>query len=91
MVLGHGVNYSQNQSEKFLLPNDFLWLKNEAGEIVDRLDLSYYEFLGVPQAWQLTTGKPDVLIGISDAAVDPDQTDFKGKTRVLKSTILKIH
>jgi len=89
VVLGHGVNYSQNQSEKFPLPNDFLWLKNEDGEIVDRLDLSYYEFLGVPQAWQLTTGKPSVLIGISDAAVDPDQTDFRGKTRVLKSTDFK--
>jgi subtilisin family serine protease len=48
--------------------------------------LDYYDFLGVPQAWYYTTGSRDVIIGISDAKVDPQDIEFRGKTKIIKSS-----
>jgi hypothetical protein len=48
--------------------------------------LDYYDFLGVPQAWYYTTGSRSVIIGISDAKVDPQDIEFKGKTKILRSS-----
>jgi subtilisin family serine protease len=79
----------QNQAEKKSLPNDFFYLRNAAGQLVDTLDLGYYHALGIPKAWQYTTGNSSVLVGLSDARVDPNQLDFAGKTRILKSVDLQ--
>ena len=84
----HGA-LGQNQAEKKSLPNDFFCLRDASGELVDTLDLGYYHALGIPKAWAYTTGDSAVLVGLSDARVDPDQLDFAGKTRVLKSVSLQ--
>ena len=67
------------------LPNDFSFLMNKAGDTVAPLDLGYLNFLGVPEAWKYTTGHRDVIIGLSDGAVDTTLIDFRGKTRILKT------
>lgn len=46
--------------------------------------LDYYDYLGVPQAWYYTTGSRDVIIGISDAKIDPDDIEFRGKTKIIR-------
>lgn len=48
--------------------------------------LDYYDFLGVPQAWYYTTGSRDIIVGISDAKVDPQDIEFKGKTKIIRSS-----
>lgn len=77
--------FGQNQWTKNLLPNDFFSLRDASGQLIDTLDLGYYHALGVPHAWQHTTGDPELIVGLSDARVDPNQMDFIGKTRVLRS------
>ena len=83
-LLCQGVS-GQNPAKKNFLPNDFYFLRDAAGQIIDTMDLSYYKAIGVTQAWQRTTGSPKVIVGLSDARVDPLQKDFAGKTRVLRA------
>lgn len=77
--------FGQNPPKKNFLPNDFFVLREATGRILDTMDLGYYRAIGVTKAWQLTTGSPKVLVGLSDARVDPEQKDFAGKTRVLRA------
>ena len=70
------------------LPNDFLVLKNKAGDTVAPIDLAYLEFLGVPEAWHETTGHRQVIIGLSDGAIDTTLLDFSGKTKILQKAPL---
>ena len=83
-LLCQGV-LGQNPTKQHVLPNDFYFLRDAGGRIIDTMDLSYYKAIGVTQAWQRTTGNPKVLVGLSDARVDPLQKDFAGKTRVLRA------
>jgi subtilisin family serine protease len=78
-----GIN-GQNQIAKNALPNDFFYLRDATGLLVDTLDLGYYHALGIPRAWQYSTGNLEVVVGLSDAGVDPNQLDFLGKTKVLR-------
>lgn len=48
--------------------------------------LDYYDFLGVPEAWYYTTGSKDVIVGISDGYIDPNDPEFEGRTTVMKKS-----
>ena len=77
--------FGQNKLAKNPMPNDFYTLRDASGLLIDSLDLGYYDTLGIPSAWQHTTGTQQVIVGLSDAAVDANQLDFVGKTRVLRN------
>lgn len=87
-LLHQGVS-GQKDTQNNILPNDYYALRDAAGEFVDSLDLGYYSAIGVPRAWQYTTGISETIIGLSDARVDTMQKDFFGKTRVLKTVGLQ--
>ncbi len=80
----HGV-FGQNQLAKQTLPNDFFYLRDASGQLIDTLDLGYYHTLGITSAWRYTTGRRQIIVGLSDARVDPNQLDFAGKTKVLRT------
>ena len=72
---------------KIFEPNDYGLTSTTAKTTAsESFFLDYYDFLGVPQAWYYTTGSRAVIIGISDAKVNPQDIEFKGKTNVLRSS-----
>lgn len=70
----------EKEKLKIYEPNDYGTTSTLGKNIGAQAYLDYYDFLGVPQAWYYTTGNRDVIIGISDGKVDPEDPEFKGKT-----------
>lgn len=75
------------QSLKIFEPNDYGLTSTTAKTTAsESFFLDYYDFLGVPQAWYYTTGSRDIIVGVSDAKVDPQDIEFRGKTKILRSS-----
>ena len=72
--------------KKIFEPNDY-GLTSTIGENLGfQVNLDYYDFLDLPKAWYYTTGSPEIVIGISDAAVDTTNIEFKYKTKVFRKS-----
>lgn len=67
-------------------PNDYGTTSTIGKNTGAQAFLDYYDFLGVPQAWYYTTGSRDIIIGISDGFVDPEDPEFAGKTTQFKKS-----
>lgn len=81
-----------NEQLKIYEPNDYGVTSTTGKNLGAQVVLDYYDFLGVPEAWYYTTGKPEVIIGISDGYVDPEDPEFKGRLRMFKkSSLSKAH
>lgn len=65
-----GVRYAQLDGRAFALgtPNDEFWPQEWSEEITH-----------APQAWDLTTGSPSVVVAVVDTGVDPTQPDLAGR------------
>jgi len=82
----------QPETLKIYEPNDYGTTSTTGANIGTQAYLDYYDFLGVPEAWYYTTGSNDVIVGISDGYIDPEDPEFKGKTTMFrKSTISNGH
>lgn len=80
------------QKLKIYEPNDYGATSTTGKAMGMGANHSYLDFLGVPQAWYYTTGNPEVIIGISDGYVDPEDPEFKGRLTVIqKSPLSKGH
>jgi subtilisin family serine protease len=83
--------YSMSQEKRFE-PNDYGTTAKKTKNLGLDVPLDYLDFLGMPKAWYYTTGRPDVIVGISDAFVDSTNVEFKGKTTVFRlSPLIKGH
>jgi hypothetical protein len=71
---------------KIYEPNDYGLTSTIGTNIGLQFNMDYYDVMEVPKAWYLTTGQRDVIIGISDGALDTLGLDFKGKTTVLRKS-----
>lgn len=72
---------------KIYEPNDYGTTSTIGKSLGAPVNLDYFDFVGIPQAWYYTTGKPQVIIGISDGYVDPEDPEFKGRlTEIRKSS-----
>jgi len=82
----------EEDDKKIFEPNDY-GLTSTIGENTGlQINLDYMDFIEAPKAWYYTTGSKDMIVGISDASVDTTNTDFKGKTTVIrKSSLSKGH
>ena len=82
----------QPEKLKIYEPNDY-GITSTIGENKGlQVNLDYLDFLGVPEAWYYTTGSKDVIMGISDGYVDPNDPDFKDRVTVVrKSSYSKGH
>ncbi|AWH72854.1 hypothetical protein DCS32_01370 [Dokdonia sp. Dokd-P16] len=77
-----------NESLQIYEPNDYGITSTTGKNLGAQAVLDYYDFLGVPQAWHYTTGSPEVIIGISDGYIDPEDPEFAGKTTMFKKSSL---
>lgn len=76
----------QPETFKIYEPNDY-GITSTTGENKGlQVNLDYLDFLGVPEAWYYTTGSPDVIMGISDGYVNPEDPEFKGRVTVLRKS-----
>ncbi|GAB5401399.1 MAG: hypothetical protein Aureis2KO_29840 [Aureisphaera sp.] len=73
-----------DEDKKIYEPNDY-GLTSTIGENLGlQVNLDYMDFLGVPKAWYYTTGRQEVIIGISDGAIDVANKEFEGKTKLVQ-------
>ncbi len=83
--------FSQVKEKRFE-PNDYGSTAKITKNLGVDVALDYLDFLGMPKAWYYTTGRPEMIVGISDAYVDSTLVEFKGKTTVYrKSPLVKGH
>lgn len=76
------------EDKKIFEPNDF-GLTSTIGENVGaQVNLDYLDVLEVPKAWYYTTGSRDVIVGISDGSIDPQNKEFAGKSKVVSKSFL---
>lgn len=71
---------------KIYEPNDYGLTSTIGSNIGLQFYLDYYDVMEVPKAWYLTTGHRDVIIGISDGALDTLGLDFKDKSTVIRKS-----
>ncbi|MCF6307105.1 MAG: S8/S53 family peptidase [Flavobacteriaceae bacterium] len=74
------------EDKKIFEPNDY-GLTSTIGENTGiQVNLDYFDFIGLPEAWYYTTGSKDMIIGMSDASIDTTNLDFKDKTTVIRQS-----
>jgi len=71
---------------KIYEPNDYGTTSTIGKNLGIQANLDYYDFLGVPEAWYYTKGSRDVIVGISDGYIDPEDPEFAGRTTVIKKS-----
>ncbi len=76
------------EDKKIFEPNDYGLTSTIGENIGAQVNLDYYDFLGVPEAWYYTTGSRDVIIGISDGTIDTLDIEFAGKSKIIRSSQL---
>lgn len=62
-----------------LRPNDTYWsnMLNMNGERVGQ-NLTKFSDINVTEAWQVTTGSPEVIVAVMDSGIDYDHEDLQG-------------
>ncbi|WP_299117477.1 S8 family serine peptidase [uncultured Winogradskyella sp.] len=72
--------FDLKMEETLVIPNDF---GMTGGFLEHQEELNY---IRAPEAWDLTTGSSDVIIGIADNSVQPAHEDLAGKVNVVYGT-----
>ncbi|MBT0608844.1 S8 family peptidase [Aequorivita echinoideorum] len=75
------------EQRKIFEPNDYGLTSTIGSNIGLQAHLDYLDFLEVPKAWYYTVGNPNIIIGISDTGLDTTDTDFAGKTKIIRKSI----
>lgn len=80
------------EDKKIFEPNDYGLTSTLGDNLGAQVNLDYLDVMNVPKAWYYTTGSRDVIIGISDGSIDPEDKEFAGKSKVVqKSNLAKGH
>ncbi len=74
------------EDKKIFEPNDYGLTSTIGDNLGAQVNLDYLDFLEVPKAWYYTTGSRDIIIGISDGSIDPLDTEFAGKTKIIQES-----
>lgn len=61
-------------------PRDEAITPNDGSDFDDEGDNWHLEKVGMPGAWEFTTGSSKILIGISDSGFDRNHSELKGRT-----------
>ncbi len=76
----------KDEDKKIFEPNDYGLTSTISENKGLEVNLDYFDFLGVPQAWYYTTGSKDIIIGLSDGEVEITDSDFSDKTTIIKKS-----
>ncbi|MEM7187037.1 MAG: S8 family serine peptidase [Bacteroidota bacterium] len=74
------------EDKKIFEPNDYGLTSTIGENLGAQVNLDYYDFLGVPEAWYYTTGSRDIIVGVSDGRIDTTDIEFRGKSRIVRPT-----
>lgn len=77
-----------DEDKKIFEPNDYGLTSTTGDNLGAQVNLDYLDVMEVPKAWHYTTGNRDIIIGISDGTIDPDDTEFAGKSKVVRDSHL---
>lgn len=77
-----------NEDKKIFEPNDYGLTSTIGDNLGAQVNLDYLDVMEVPKAWYYTTGSRDVIIGISDGSIEPDDKEFAGKSKVVRESYL---
>ncbi|AFL81524.1 subtilisin-like serine protease [Aequorivita sublithincola DSM 14238] len=75
------------EDKKIFEPNDYGLTSTIGKNLGVQRNFDYLDFLEVPKAWYYTTGSRDIIIGISDGTLDPDDIEFAGKTKIIQKSV----
>lgn len=76
------------EDKKIFEPNDYGLTSTIGENLGAQVNLDYLDVMEVPKAWYYTTGSRDIIIGISDGAIDSLDIEFAGKTKVIQKSNL---
>lgn len=76
------------EDRKIFEPNDYGLTSTIGENLGAQVNLDYLDFLGVPKAWYYTTGSKEIIIGIADGAIDTNDIEFKGKSKIIHNSSL---
>ncbi len=76
------------EDKKIFEPNDYGLTSTIGDNLGAQVNLDYLDVMEVPKAWYYTTGSRDIIVGISDGGIDPDDREFAGKTKVIQESPL---
>ncbi len=73
--------YIQEYAEPIPLykPNDYNFRLQYSSDALRNVGLSYLNLINAPEAWNITKGDPNVIVGIHDNHLYADHQEFKGK------------
>lgn len=74
------------EDKKIFEPNDYGLTSTIGENLGAQVNLDYLDYLGVPKAWYYTTGSRDIVVGISDGAIDTNDIEFRGKIKNFKKS-----
>ncbi|MEL6811481.1 MAG: S8 family serine peptidase [Bacteroidota bacterium] len=74
------------EDKKIFEPNDYGQTSTIGENTGVQANLDYLDFLGVPKAWYYTTGSRDIVVGISDGAIDTTDIEFRGKSKAFRKS-----
>ncbi|SRX74801.1 S8 family peptidase [Aequorivita antarctica] len=77
-----------DEDKKIFEPNDYGLTSTIGENLGAQVNLDYLDFLEVPKAWYYTTGSRDIVIGISDGSIEPDDKEFEGKSKIVRKSLL---
>ena len=76
------------EDKKIFEPNDYGLTSTIGDNLGAQVNLDYLDVLEVPKAWYYTTGSRDIIVGISDGSILPDNIEFAGKSKVIQPSNL---
>tara|TARA_R100000353_G_scaffold67218_2_gene52264 strand:- start:23216 stop:24850 length:1635 start_codon:yes stop_codon:yes gene_type:complete len=76
------------EDKKIFEPNDYGLTSTIGDNLGAPVNLDYLDVLEVPKAWYYTTGSRDIIVGISDGSINPDDPEFAGKSRQIQESFL---
>jgi subtilisin family serine protease len=71
--------YEFQESQSLYIPNDYGFCTMNGCDSLRNVGLSYLELINAPQAWEITQGNPNVIIGMIDNHLMVDHEDLAGK------------
>lgn len=76
------------EDKKIFEPNDYGLTSTIGDNLGAPVNLDYLDVLEVPKAWYYTTGSRDIIVGISDGSINPDDPEFAGKSKQIQESFL---
>jgi len=75
------ISYAREDREPTQLfePNDYDYTTHTGNDCIGDISLTHLDLIRAPEAWDITKGNQDVIIGITETYIDTNHEDIYGK------------